>query len=210
MNSDWLYGLIGGVLIGIALLLQSTLGDFLAHWRQRLQEWLTHSKLAWLRKRERKSKEKSRRRVMAKHLERAAEREKHEAKPVEAAEQNTEASSAPMRVTEKSGEGGFAMRRVRVKPPTPVKPKAKPKPQREIPFAKDQPTSTSLPPLNLLQLDPVETLPRGKIEHLPNRERLVVLPRRRGKPVEPHGRLPDWSAHYGHQRYISHPGDPLS
>jgi S-DNA-T family DNA segregation ATPase FtsK/SpoIIIE len=74
-----------------------------------------------------------------------------------------------MRVTEKSGEGGFAMRRVRV-PAKPIakrrsaakgkaKASAKPKaePQSEIPFSEEGGDAAILPPLNLLQLDPVES-----------------------------------------------------
>jgi len=158
--------LVGAVLIGVALLLQSTLGEFLSRWSQWIRQASQNLRLSWLRRRERKSKEKSRRRVMAKHLERAAEKERVQAistgKAVERTPETEEtSSSAPMRVTEKSGEGGFAMRRVRV----PAKPaarqapaaKSKPKPQRQIPFADGQTEGSSLPPLNLLQLDPVES-----------------------------------------------------
>ena len=168
--------LAGAVSGGVALLLQSTLGDFLSRWSKRLREWLQNLRFSWLRGRERKSKEKSRRRVMAKHLERAGEKERASQEAATAAVvaaplSSPPAPSPPMRVTEKRGEGGFAMRRVRVparaaveSEPAPRpkakrqrKPKPEPDAEPQIPLVEAEADGNALPPLNLLQLDPVES-----------------------------------------------------
>lgn len=164
--------LLGAVITGVALLLQSTLGELLSAWSQRARDGWQGFRLAWLRRREKRAKEKARRRVMAKHLERQAERERAEAKAEESVVQmGSEAApsqpSAPMRVTAKPGEGGFAMRRVRVPAKSRKKSSGKPRkprpaapaeePQAQIPLTGTEPESATLPPLNLLQLDPVES-----------------------------------------------------
>ena len=168
--------LVGIVLGGVALLLQSTLGDLLTRWSQGTRDGWQGFRLSWLRRQEKKSKEKSRRRVMAKHLERKAEKERAQAVEVDpvvnmGAVGVSQEPSPPMRVTAKTGAGGFAMRRVRVpaKPMTkgPVgaktkaesnaKAKAEGQPQSRIPFAESEAEGEVLPPLNLLQLDPVES-----------------------------------------------------
>jgi S-DNA-T family DNA segregation ATPase FtsK/SpoIIIE len=168
--------LAGATIGGVALLVQSTLGDFLGHWSQKIRGGLQNLQLSWLRGRERRSKEKSRRRVMAKHLERAAEKERAATESTRAAEIVTPRASPsipspPMRVTEKLGQGSFAMRRVRVPARTvvespPVAPgkvkekrKARPEPSPEpqMPLVEAEVDGTALPPLNLLQLDPVES-----------------------------------------------------
>lgn len=167
--------LAGAVSAGVALLLQSTLGDLLSRWSQGLREGVQNLRLSWLRRRERKGKEKSRRRVMAKHLERAVEREREQAGSAVSVTVPASAQSAvpspPLRVTEKPGEGGFAMRRVRVParpavetapaPRAKTKAKAKRGPkstaERQIPLVEPEVDGTALPPLNLLQLDAVES-----------------------------------------------------
>ena len=153
--------LIGGVAIGVTLLLQSTLGDFLARSSQRLQELFQSAKYNWLRRREKSGKEKARRRVMAKHLERAAEKENATptvSSPAAAEISAEDQPSAPMRVTEKTGEGAFAMRRVRVRGQQEAKkPKPAPKPQQDIPFSESPVDGPKLPPVNLLQLDAIKT-----------------------------------------------------
>ncbi len=163
--------LTGAVIAGVALLLQSTLGEFLRRWSDRLRESWQNHRLASMRRREKKSKEKSRRRVMAKHLERQAAKERAKAEtaePVVSAAPAAAEASPPMRVTEKSGAGGFAMRRVRVPAKTAPAAQAPAKrskakqtseasPQPQIPFAASEDDSSVLPPINLLQLDPVES-----------------------------------------------------
>jgi S-DNA-T family DNA segregation ATPase FtsK/SpoIIIE len=162
--------LVGVVITGVALLVQSTLGEFLSRWSVRLRDGWQAMRLSWLRRREKRAKERARRRVMRKHLEREAERERARAEePVieTPGEDEDLGPSPPMRVTEKTGEGGFAMRRVRV----PIKrerasgkgarqrrqAKATEEPQAQIPLTGSEPESASLPPVNLLQLDPVES-----------------------------------------------------
>src|SRR5215210_649188 len=58
---------------GLALVVQSTLGDALAAWRDRLRQlWLSYT-LARERRKERREKERARRRVITKHLQRVVE-----------------------------------------------------------------------------------------------------------------------------------------
>ena len=151
----------GGVLIGFTMLIQSTLGGFLIAWRQRLLSWWDRLSLAWARHRERRTKEQSRRRVMAKHLERAAEKKSQEV----TATKVTKLSSAsdpkvdlPLRVEEKEGQGGFSVRKVKVEQPKKERREAPRSKQKRIAFADEvPPIEAALPPLNLLQLDAVET-----------------------------------------------------
>jgi S-DNA-T family DNA segregation ATPase FtsK/SpoIIIE len=173
LNRTGAFVFLGGAgMIGVALLLQSTLGDFLTRWWTRIRQGWQSSRLSWLRHHEKKSKEKARRRVMAKHLEREAARERvqeAEAVPVVQADIKAEAPapSPPMRVTERAGQGSFGMRRVRVPPKVAAPPKkalkkkakadAEAEPQPEIPFAEPADQGVPIPPLNLLQLDPVES-----------------------------------------------------
>ncbi len=59
--------------LGLALVVQSTLGQVLASWRQRLRQvWQDHT-LARERRKERREKERARRRVITKHLQRVVE-----------------------------------------------------------------------------------------------------------------------------------------
>ncbi|HVS63304.1 MAG TPA: DNA translocase FtsK 4TM domain-containing protein [Thermoanaerobaculia bacterium] len=100
---------LGILAIGIALALQNSLDDvmragaarFAAAWRL---VWLS-----WTRRRERRERERSRRTVVAKHLERARRR-KRESGVEPAAEEIVQAG--PVRVRERRGDGGFAIRRV--------------------------------------------------------------------------------------------------
>jgi len=72
-----------GVACGTALLVQSTLGDLLAAWRERLRQlWQDHI-LARERRRERREKERVRRRIITKHMQRVVEekQKKEEAAP---------------------------------------------------------------------------------------------------------------------------------
>jgi hypothetical protein len=150
-----LFILVGAVMVGSALLVQATLGELLAGWITRLRgsfEWLTY---AFSRRRQRRQKEKSRRRVIDKHLRRADERRRKavvdsgSVAPVD----------LPLRVTEKSGEGSFRVRRVDPLP-APVDPASKPseRPQKRIPFPKSSPSvDRQLPPVNLLRVERVES-----------------------------------------------------
>lgn len=102
--------LLAGVLIGATLLVQSTLGELLQRWRLWLQRVLQEWTLARARRRERKEKERSRRRVVSKHLERAAERRRGDGG--EGAAAGPSPLDLPLRVVERAGEGGFSVRRL--------------------------------------------------------------------------------------------------
>jgi len=166
--------LSGVVLIGTALLVQSTLGEILAAWRDRLRGLRESWVLWWARRRDQREKSKLRERVVAKHLQRRED---------ERAEQEmalTERQPA-VRVVARSGEGEFSVRRVKgraAEPPDPVvaasatgedaparAPRVRPRPPAEEPapararqpelFA--PPPPGALPPLNLLQLGEVRS-----------------------------------------------------
>ena len=62
--------LLALVVIGAKLLVQSTLGELLAHWKQSLQSWRERTTLSWARRRERREKDRQRQRVVSKHLQR--------------------------------------------------------------------------------------------------------------------------------------------
>ncbi|MGE0640288.1 MAG: DNA translocase FtsK [Thermoanaerobaculia bacterium] len=59
--------------VGVALLVQTSLGDFLGRWRRRFAAALDRWRLGSARRKERKEKEKARTRVVVKHLQRVAE-----------------------------------------------------------------------------------------------------------------------------------------
>ena len=150
----------GGVLIGFTMLIQSTLGDFLIAWRQRLLSWWDRLSFGWARHRERRTKEQSRRRVMTKHLERAAEKSQQATATKVTKLSSTSDSKAdlPLRVEEKDGQGSFSVRKVKVEKPKKERREAPKTKQKRIAFEdKVPPIAEALPPLNLLQLDAVET-----------------------------------------------------
>ncbi len=60
-------------IVGVALLVQTSLGDLLSRWRRRFAGALDQWRLARARRAERKEKERSRNRVVVKHLQRVAE-----------------------------------------------------------------------------------------------------------------------------------------
>ncbi|HZI63858.1 MAG TPA: DNA translocase FtsK 4TM domain-containing protein [Thermoanaerobaculia bacterium] len=154
--------LLAAVLGGATLLVQSTLGDLLAAWRQRLRAAAQGGALAWARRRERRHKEKARARVVEKHLERVREEREKTGAAAPRAAPPAERLDLPLRVLERAGEGEFAVRRVRgaaagAEPGPPAsassRPAAPARPQKELPFAPSAaPTEKVLPPLNLLQL----------------------------------------------------------
>ncbi|MFL6203067.1 MAG: DNA translocase FtsK, partial [Thermoanaerobaculia bacterium] len=127
---------------GLALAVQSTLGDVLAAWRDRLRQLWQSWTLARERRRERREKERARRRVITKHLQRVVEEKQRKeeetphiprlpskrmmqlvqpVKPLEASappEPPSDRIDLPMRtmararVTERKGEADFGVRRV--------------------------------------------------------------------------------------------------
>ena len=151
----------GGVLIGFTMLIQSTLGDFLIAWRQRLLSWWDRLSFGWARHRERRTKEQSRRRVMTKHLERAAEKKSQQAMATKVTKLPSTSDSKvdlPLRVEEKEGQGSFSVRKVKVEKPKKERREAPKTKQKRIAFEdKVPPIAEALPPLNLLQLDAIET-----------------------------------------------------
>ena len=141
--------LVAAVVIGSALVVQSTLGDLLAAWKARITAWLEESRLARERRRERREKERARRRVITKHLQRVVEEKKEkqqreaqvvtlkgepvapsvgrgrsEAPPEEAAAPDPfgDRLDLPLRVTERRGEVEATVRRVRGSQPPPAPP----------------------------------------------------------------------------------------
>jgi DNA segregation ATPase FtsK/SpoIIIE, S-DNA-T family len=149
-----LFVLLGAVVIGFTLLVQSTLGELLAAWRLRLQQLFERIALSWSRRRERQHKDKARRRVLTKHLERAREERETAAEPASSADPAR--VDLPLRVVEKPGKGSFSVRRVKGEPAAAAAPAAPPaaaKPQREMPFAEAAAQAGALPPVNLLSVE---------------------------------------------------------
>jgi S-DNA-T family DNA segregation ATPase FtsK/SpoIIIE len=151
-----LFVLLGALAIGLTLLIQSTLGEVLATWRKSLQALYQRLALGWARRRERKGKERARSRVVTKHLERAAEKKAAQRQaPVKGGSGLT---NLPLRVTEKKGEGGFSVRRVRAGEAAddPLA-SEKDRSQRRIAFPVPSAARGPMPPLNILQLDSIES-----------------------------------------------------
>jgi S-DNA-T family DNA segregation ATPase FtsK/SpoIIIE len=160
-----LFLLLAGVVVGAALLVQSTLGELLASWRERLLFAWQGLTLRRARQRERRERQDMRERVVAKHRQRAAER-------AGLGEPDDEVEiDLPLRVQEKTGDGKFAVRRVKASvdevPDAVVAPlaikrrsraEAEPEmPQAEIPFPKPRRARKgALPPLDLLRSDLIE------------------------------------------------------
>jgi S-DNA-T family DNA segregation ATPase FtsK/SpoIIIE len=172
--------LVSAVICGTALGVQSTFGDLLTAWRDRLRQLWQEWTLARERRRERREKERSRRRVITKHLQRVAEEKQQKKVGAEPHRPSMTAAAVsvgtpppdridlplrPARVTEKRGEADFAIRRVGVPEPEPEEdfpalptplpaaPPAAPRPrqQKDLPFVATIAPGT-LPPVNLLQM----------------------------------------------------------
>ncbi|HMB54313.1 MAG TPA: DNA translocase FtsK [Thermoanaerobaculia bacterium] len=163
--------LLALVVLGSTLVVQSTLGELLARGNDRLRDVGARISMARERRRQKKDKEKSRQRVVEKHLARRA------------AERVADAGGAvppptvdlPLRVVPRSGEKEYAVRRVSAaeaaadmledapaEPSPPVNlgaparrstasPAKKAKPQKEL-FTDNLPGKGGLPPVNLLQI----------------------------------------------------------
>jgi S-DNA-T family DNA segregation ATPase FtsK/SpoIIIE len=120
--------LVAAVLCGCALVVQSTLGDLLTSWRARLAQLWQDYTLARARRKERRAKERARRRVITKHLQRVMEEKQRKGEPaapapilapVGAARGTAEPPPGrldlplrPLRVAERRGEADYAVRRV--------------------------------------------------------------------------------------------------
>ena len=154
------------LLVALALLVQTSLGEILAGWRRRSGQALESWRLRRERGRERRAKERSRRRVVVKHLQRAAEEKQQRLErlagpvvrpsrpvsgelPLHDLPLEPVRGEAPVRVAERSGEAGFGLRRVTPPPPAISSPGV---PQTEFGFSGARP-APQLPPLSLLQTD---------------------------------------------------------
>ncbi len=132
-----LFLILSAVIVGSTLIVQSSLGELLQSWGRKLGELWQSFVLRRTRKTEHRDKERTRRRLVEKHLNVRVE---------------------PVRVEEKEGRGQFGIRRVEPLPAAallrrkvPKAPKAK-TPQKAMPFVPEEPIeqSPSLPPVNLL------------------------------------------------------------
>ncbi|MCZ6507771.1 MAG: DNA translocase FtsK [Acidobacteria bacterium] len=154
-----LFLLLASVVVGAALLVQSTLGAMVASWRDRWFSGWQGLTLRRARQRERREREEMRQRVVAKHRQQPAE-------PA-----GEVAIDLPLRVQEKSGDGKFTVRRVKAlvdevpgaviaKSAIKRRSRGEPEsemPQAEIPFPKPRPgPKGALPPLDLLRTDLIE------------------------------------------------------
>lgn len=140
---------LGGVVIGFALLIQSTLGEVLASWNQGLRGLLGRMSLVWSRNRERRGKDKARQRVMDKHVKRAKEGSKR--KKTVSKKDSAARVDLPLKVTEKPGKGKFSVRRVKSAAAPAAEPRKSEKPQKKIPFPKPPPGERILPPIDLFE-----------------------------------------------------------
>jgi DNA segregation ATPase FtsK/SpoIIIE, S-DNA-T family len=154
------------LLVALALLVQTSLGEILTGWRQRLASARESWRLRRERRHERRSKERSRRRVVVKHLQRAAEekqqrlerlagpmmrsgRDEAGAAPLRDLPLEPVRAEAPVRVAARNGEAAYGLRRVTPPPPPLASPGV---PQTEFGFSASR-SAPALPPLSLLQLD---------------------------------------------------------
>jgi S-DNA-T family DNA segregation ATPase FtsK/SpoIIIE len=162
---------LGGVIVGATLLVQSTLGEALAGWPRRLADVWQRTSLGWARRRERRHKERMRERVVAKQMERVARPR------VEGPAYASAGPPGTLQVREVPGRGRFSIRKVIGRraaeplmpaeplPPRPAAvatgPAAEPPPllrpkvpvQGEIPVPKAR--RDTLPPIDLLRSDPL-------------------------------------------------------
>ncbi|MCB1009458.1 MAG: DNA translocase FtsK 4TM domain-containing protein, partial [Acidobacteria bacterium] len=153
---------LGGLfLVGLALLVQTTLGDLIATWRRRLAAWLERRRLARERRRERKSKERARRRVVVKHLQRVVEEREEKqrrldrlvappgAEPPPPGAESPARLDLPIRGGERAGSPPARVRKV-VSAASASRSAKPAEPQKEFGFVDDLP-DTPLPPLSLLE-----------------------------------------------------------
>ncbi len=183
--------LVGALaVIGVSLIAQSTLAEVMAGWQARLALRWERVVLWWSRRRQRAEKEKLRKRVVSKHLRR------REAEAAAVVMSTPEPASGgeldlPLRVSERGerrGERGFGVRRVRlaeeldldeaaldaatgegVDGAAVAEPAAAASPRRkkQQPLLFQPPAEATLPPLNLLNLQPVpHTVPEDDLIRL--------------------------------------------
>ncbi len=173
LNAAGALVLLGSLfVVGLALLVQTSLGEVLARWQRRFAYAWEQHRLARDRRRERREKERARRRVVVKQLQRVAEEKQKRldrlVAPVQLGGEGEAPGAAghfaaggagrdrvdlPLRGDEKPGERPLAVRRVSLSAssapaPVPVRPQA------EFRFVDEKAGKPhALPPLSLLQLD---------------------------------------------------------
>lgn len=168
--------LLAMVMAGSALAIQSTLGELLSSWANKLKSTLDGLRFGWVRRRQRREKDRSRERVVTKHLKRAEAKRLAE---MEKMAQTTASLAAPapaahldlpMRVTERKGRQGFSIRKVNPASgsaqaslsslssmgPEPVPSKSAANAQSKIPFPEPVDEFGALPPINLLSVEEVK------------------------------------------------------
>jgi len=158
--------LLAMVMAGSALAIQSTLGELLSSWANKLKSTFDDLRFSWVRRRQRREKDSSRERVVTKHLKRAEAKRLAE---MEKMAQMTASGTAPapatrvdlpMRVTEKKGGQGFSIRKVSPAsgsaPMSPESLKSAANAQSNIPFPEPVEKLGALPPINLLSVEEVK------------------------------------------------------
>lgn len=170
--------LLALVMAGSALVIQSTLGELLSNWSAKTKSMLENLRFGWVRRRQRRDKDKSRDRVVSKHLKRAEDKRRAEmekmaqARPVVTSAASAARVDLPLRVTEKKGSAGFSIRKVtpgqvEMQPvnatasaaavaDAPQPAQAAPRSQSKIPFPEPAEMPGELPPINLLSVEEVK------------------------------------------------------
>ncbi|MCZ6507578.1 MAG: DNA translocase FtsK, partial [Acidobacteria bacterium] len=165
-----LFLLLGAVVIGSTLIVQSSLGELLTSGTARLRALRGGATLRRSRLRKRKQKDLSRQRVLEKHYRRGGPARSASGAGGRSAED--ESRPEPARVVERRGEGSFSVRRVTPSAArstemaksvrSPVR-----KQQKALPFAAEVSRSSALPPLNLLSLDEeAQALDESQLMHM--------------------------------------------
>ena len=107
--------LLAGLIVGVALAIQTSLEDVARDWWQVIRQRSASGRLAIERRRERRDREKSRKRVMEKHLERAEEKRgkpKVTASIIQQPDSLAPAEPAPpLRVVRRQGAGSFSFQK---------------------------------------------------------------------------------------------------
>ncbi|HVS02116.1 MAG TPA: DNA translocase FtsK 4TM domain-containing protein [Thermoanaerobaculia bacterium] len=139
--------------IGVSLLLQSTLAEMVVGWRARLAARGERLLLHWARWRQRRDRERLRKRVVAKHL-RRREEDTVPSPPLtqSAPAPDADALDLPLRVVERKGPGGFAVRKLAAEE-APAQAAAARAGGAAQPALFEAAGDATLPPLNLLLLD---------------------------------------------------------
>jgi S-DNA-T family DNA segregation ATPase FtsK/SpoIIIE len=169
LNAAGALVLLGSLfVVGLALLVQTSLGEVLARWQRRFAYAWEQHRLARERRRERREKERARKRVVVKQLQRVAEEKQKrldrlvapaqlgaegEAPRPSGAAAGGDRMDLPLRAEERAGEKPLSVRRVTI--PAPSAPAPVPvRPQAEFRFVEEKAARPhSLPPLSLLHLE---------------------------------------------------------